>query len=275
MIIRLEKTNREKWTVISTETLNDTRLKPEGLGLLVYLLSKPDKWEVRVSQIAKDFSIGRDKTRRILQHLAECGYAKLEPIRTKDGKVRGKRWIIFECPQYRQTENPSFGSPHRQPENTDVGDLPTSVKSGDIVRDLCIKQETNSIKQETDIGASQASAPSKQPPKEPPYKRKPIPDWNAADLLAYTLDRAAELGKTLVEPKAAAGRNFKRLLEWARQYGENGDAPQLVKELVDECLPRDDMKSTAYLLYEARRFFPKCKLVDSDWLAQAERAVLG
>lgn len=163
MIVRLKKANRQRWTVVSTQTLNDVRLGLGGLGLLIYLLAKPDDWEVHTSQLASTFGVGRDKIRRILRQLEECGYAKLELIRDKDGKLAGKRWVVFEEPQ--SGESQEIQSPcdsHRAPENTDVGVLPTSGISGDLLKDLCSNLEIERSTKKNTLGASNDEAPSRK-----------------------------------------------------------------------------------------------------------------
>ncbi len=73
MIVR-EK-HKTDFTVIGNRAMNDDRLTPEALGVLCYLLSRPDNWEVYPAQLSKRFrGCGRDKTYRILNELIECGY---------------------------------------------------------------------------------------------------------------------------------------------------------------------------------------------------------
>jgi len=96
MIIRLAKQNRGSWTVISNDLLQDTSLSLEALGLLCYLLSKPDDWEVRVSEIQQTWGLGRARLQRIMQELADAGYARLQSKRNGNGQMSGKEWIIFE-----------------------------------------------------------------------------------------------------------------------------------------------------------------------------------
>ncbi len=55
------KTKRNvNFTTIPNSLVNDTRLKWSDLGLLVYLLSKPETWAVRVDALVKERGIGRD-----------------------------------------------------------------------------------------------------------------------------------------------------------------------------------------------------------------------
>ena len=85
------------FVVIPNTTLNDN-LSWEALGLLAYLASKPDDWEVSVSQRVNHSKksgrpCGRDKTYRILKELQEAGYVIKLNGRAK-GKFTGVEYIV-------------------------------------------------------------------------------------------------------------------------------------------------------------------------------------
>jgi hypothetical protein len=61
VIIR-RKVNRN-FTVIPNEIMNDERLSFEALGLLGFLLSRPDNWHVIVDNLRSRGGLGRDKAR--------------------------------------------------------------------------------------------------------------------------------------------------------------------------------------------------------------------
>lgn len=88
---------RHHYTTIDRRTLNDDRLSFRARGLLVWLLDKPDGWEVRSSDIAKMTKEGRDAIRVALGELGACGYL----VRKRSRGERG-RWvtetIIYEAP---------------------------------------------------------------------------------------------------------------------------------------------------------------------------------
>lgn len=132
MIVRVRK-SKEKFTVVKNAIINDTRLK-ESLGLLVWLLSKPDNWEVRMISIQDRFNIGRDKARKWMKELSLAGYARLEKIRDGSGQITGSTWVIYEdgVESLRGTVFQSLG------DNTDSlknrqSDSPTVGKHVDIV----------------------------------------------------------------------------------------------------------------------------------------------
>jgi hypothetical protein len=96
MIIKRRVTRQ--FVQIANEVVRDKRLSLEAHGLLHYLLSMPDTWEVNQSQLARYWSIGRDKCRRIFGELRGTGWASLERLQAEDGSFIGSRWIIGdEC----------------------------------------------------------------------------------------------------------------------------------------------------------------------------------
>ena len=103
---------RQNFTVIPNEMANDDRLGADTLGLLVYLLTKPNDWKVRVNELRKRFDMGKDKTYRILGNLEQLGYVTRESVRS-GGQFAETRYIVRDlpCPDFTEavlsdTENP-------------------------------------------------------------------------------------------------------------------------------------------------------------------------
>lgn len=83
---------------IANEVVRDRRLALDEHGLLHYLLSLPNDWEVNLKQIESYWGIGRDRRQRIFRALRKLGWAQLERITTEDGQYVGQRWIIGDEP---------------------------------------------------------------------------------------------------------------------------------------------------------------------------------
>jgi hypothetical protein len=73
------------YTVIANATLGDSRLSWKARGLLVYLLSKPDAWEVMVAHLIKEAPDGRDAVLSGLRELEKAGYIVRKGQGRKDG----------------------------------------------------------------------------------------------------------------------------------------------------------------------------------------------
>lgn len=74
------------WCAIPNATLNDRRLRLDALGLLAWLLSKPDGWEVRPRALELEFLAGRDKIRGLLKNMEEAGYLRRSKFRDPAGR---------------------------------------------------------------------------------------------------------------------------------------------------------------------------------------------
>ncbi|PTB92734.1 hypothetical protein C9974_11565 [Marinobacter sp. B9-2] len=70
----------------------------DTIGVLVYLLSLPEDWEVRADHIRRKFGIGKDKQQRIFKQLEDAGYLVRKKVRGEHG-----RWTtgitIYQTPQ--------------------------------------------------------------------------------------------------------------------------------------------------------------------------------
>jgi hypothetical protein len=76
-IVRIRR--QTSFTVIPNEVINDKTLDGSALGLLVYLLSKPDDWNVSIRSIESLDRFGsHDKIMRTLKAIRESGYAHLQ-----------------------------------------------------------------------------------------------------------------------------------------------------------------------------------------------------
>ena len=71
-IIRRE--HRAHFTVLPNAIFVDQRLSIEAKGALGYLLSRPNKWSVRLEQVGRTLKVGRRKLQRIFRELISAGY---------------------------------------------------------------------------------------------------------------------------------------------------------------------------------------------------------
>lgn len=117
MIIRRKHTAH--YTVVGNAPLNDRRLSAEALGVLVYLLGRPDDWKVMPEQLAERFDCGRDRIRRIIGELVDAGYIVRQRVRDEDSKA-------FTSTDYWVYDEPQGGEP--RPEKPSVAPEPRPEK---------------------------------------------------------------------------------------------------------------------------------------------------
>jgi hypothetical protein len=82
--------------VVDQSVIDDDRLSLAGRGLLVTLLSKPDDWQVRVSDLRRRCRVGRDYVYKLLSELKELGYVRYEFNRTASGRMAGGTYYVHE-----------------------------------------------------------------------------------------------------------------------------------------------------------------------------------
>lgn len=105
-VIRTPHTKDRPFFVMNRKSAQDKRLSWEARGVLAYLLSKPDDWQLMVIDLQQN--CGRDKVKKIITELAEFGYLKIEAHRDENGKFTNNEYKVIETPF---TENPSTVNP--------------------------------------------------------------------------------------------------------------------------------------------------------------------
>lgn len=103
--------------MFARKTAQDKSLTWEALGVLTYLLSKPDHWETKISDLQQRKGCGRDKARGIMKQLQDAGYLVKVPRQTDGGLLAGWDWHVYELPvatvlrPSRKTVKPYDGKP--------------------------------------------------------------------------------------------------------------------------------------------------------------------
>lgn len=91
------------FTIIRNELIADTRLSVQARMVMIYLLSKPDTWQVNPAQLATiaDNSRIPFKGRAVyaaLNELIDAGYIKRQVVRGERG-IAAHRYTVYDSPQ--------------------------------------------------------------------------------------------------------------------------------------------------------------------------------
>ena len=78
---------RRRYSVVPNGALEDARLSWKARGLLAYLLSKPDGWQVRSRHLETVGPDGRDSVRAGLRELEAAGYLRRDTLRDEAGRL--------------------------------------------------------------------------------------------------------------------------------------------------------------------------------------------
>ena len=81
-------TRPQTYTNIDNSVICDTRLSSSALGVLIYLLSKPDNWTAIKNEILKRFDTQKNKLslnglNNCFKELRSAGYAEIKPVMKK------------------------------------------------------------------------------------------------------------------------------------------------------------------------------------------------
>jgi hypothetical protein len=96
---------------------SDDRLSWRAKGVLAYLLTRPDNWQVRITDIAQRGRDGRDAILSAMRELIACGYVRRARLRNEDGTLGPTEYVVYEAPNL--ADLPTNGKP--------VPGLPTMV----------------------------------------------------------------------------------------------------------------------------------------------------
>lgn len=168
-IIRTKRLTR--FTVINNDLLEDKRLDWRDLGLLTYLLSKPDNWEVSVAHLQKERKTGRYAIYESLKNLIAAGYVK---GRAKQG---GFEYEVFDVSTIHLTENHDAenhdAENHRRENppqvNTDSLTKTDNSTNTDIEQELTLSKESARKKAKNLGGGNEAK-------KEMGFKKPTVED---------------------------------------------------------------------------------------------------
>ena len=96
------------YTVLDNTFIKDVNLSWKAKGLMTYLLSLPDTWEIHLSELQKHATDGRDSLQKAIKELVEKGYLIKEQTRNEKGVFQANKYIVIENPS---TEKPSTDIP--------------------------------------------------------------------------------------------------------------------------------------------------------------------
>jgi hypothetical protein len=110
-----------KFYTLDKSISEDARLSWAARGLLIFLLGKPDNWEVSTKHLINQTkeaigkASGRDAVRVILKELEDAGYLKVDLARSEGGAFNGMSYTVSEVPDFtREPANPAPVEPETE-----------------------------------------------------------------------------------------------------------------------------------------------------------------
>lgn len=211
MIYRTKHNKDNPYFMMNRTAVHDDNLSFKAVGILTYLLSKPDDWTVQEMDLAQRHTDGTSAVRSGLQELRLAGYLKAMPKRDKLGKVIEWETHVYESPHLAPVDDAEQEEKTHNVENPHSGE-PTSWKIADIVsKDSLVSIDLSS--------SSNGQSPTKNGIKKPDMNTIPPPPtlgeivamWesNIGLLTPIIADEIKDLYKTY------GGREFEIAIEQA------------------------------------------------------------
>ena len=113
---RINKNKENPYVTINKDFLKRPDMSMRAKGLLAYLLSLPDDWQIKRKELTCHFSNGLESISAALQELVKTGYIVRFQIRDDDKRFSEMIYDVYETPHLQGTE-PQTG--FREPESRD------------------------------------------------------------------------------------------------------------------------------------------------------------
>lgn len=95
-MFRIQKNKDNPYVILNKGFLNNPKLSAKAKGLLAYLLSLPDDWQIYENELVKHFKDGRDSLRSGIQELVKEGYIERVRMRNDDGTLGAYEYSVYE-----------------------------------------------------------------------------------------------------------------------------------------------------------------------------------
>lgn len=141
------------WSAVSIELIEDVSLSVEARWLLIYLLSRPDNWIIRFSDIQARTKWGRDKARAHVRELEHSGHLQRDQRRVA-GRFETMTYVVLDDPTSPEPENPSPVEPSPVYQSL-------VTNQSNYIQELHPKELHSEEKKEPPVSPPQGDEPSK------------------------------------------------------------------------------------------------------------------
>lgn len=182
MIIRVKK-GQDPYARIDKVPINDKRLTWKARGVLLYLLSKPDDWQVIIQDLINQSPQGETVIKSVIRELKKHNYLKSVILR-ENGKITGHEYQVYERP----IETPLGGKPAER-------EIQPAENQGRLILEEALTNEKT--EKSKDMQRDKTAPPS-------PKKRRSLKDCSRADVIAIYEQDPTTPPKGLARPQILA-----------------------------------------------------------------------
>lgn len=115
---------KKNFTTVDNAFINDTKLSWKSKGILLYLFSRPDDWQVYIADLVNKAADGEKALRAGLKELETIGYLTRFVERDEKGRFVKTIYHVFEHPE----DNPYFIAKQESAENKESHPLSQNGK---------------------------------------------------------------------------------------------------------------------------------------------------
>lgn len=118
MTIIRRRRNRN-FTVLANEIFDDEEMSLDALGLLAWLRSRPDNWNLSVEHLRRRFKVGRNKMYDLVRELVSAGWVVREQVRDPESNTWGAiEYTVLDEPGPRVSTESSLSEPRVKKRDT-------------------------------------------------------------------------------------------------------------------------------------------------------------
>ncbi len=111
IVKRLQTQDRKRYGILDMRTIEDDRLSLASVGLLLYLVSRPEGWQISRESIAAQMKAGKAAVQTCMNELQTFGYLDIEKVKGDDHAPVRTVWTVHEVSQkhdIRETRSESY-----------------------------------------------------------------------------------------------------------------------------------------------------------------------
>jgi len=97
-IFRVTKDKSNPYVMMNKHALDDESITWKAKGILAYLLSLPDDWQIYATELQRHAKDSKDSLATGIEELEKAGYIIKTKIRNERGQITGTNYQVFEVP---------------------------------------------------------------------------------------------------------------------------------------------------------------------------------
>lgn len=93
------------FVTVHKDFIHDSNISWKAKGILLYLLSRPDNWQIYETELEQHSTDGLSGLKSGIKELEEIGYIQRNRKRDKSGRLNGYEYLVYEQPHHIRFSN--------------------------------------------------------------------------------------------------------------------------------------------------------------------------